>query len=84
MWNNLGQRDKPPARVQLLALAAALIISSAAVRAGTIVLTVNNPLDPNTYSSISAAVDFADKDLNLNNYYDIQITELDPENETVG
>ena len=62
-----------PARVQLLLLAVGLIISSAGVSAGTIVLTVNDPTDPKTYSSISAAVAAADGDLNLANYYDIRI-----------
>jgi len=62
-----------PARVQLMALAAGLVMASAGAQAGTIVLTVNNPTDPQTYSSISAAVAAANADLNLDNYYDIKV-----------
>ncbi len=61
------------AQVQLVVLAAGLIISTTGVRAGTIILTVD-PTDPTAYHSIGAAASFADTDSNLRNYYDIQVT----------
>jgi len=47
-------------------------MASAGAQAATITLTVN-PTDPQTYSSVSAAVAAANADLNLDNYYDIKV-----------
>jgi len=59
-----------------LTLAASLIIASSAGQAN--VLTVNPNIVPdnvNTFSSIASAVNFADKDGNLANTYDVQIVQ---------